>query len=215
MSFGAPFPAGRREVIYSFTASDESASGSSSYSFTGLSFGAVDADRYVVACLSWLGSGSVSSCTIGGVSAAIVIQSASALRNTAICIAKVPTGTTGTVAFSLSASATNAAVAVYRLVGIPSAAAASSATSTASNPTASLNVAKNGVAIGVATAGAGSPPSASWSGITEDCDNNYGSNQCRSSASQKFTTAQTGLTVTCTFSTTAGSAGCFAVFEPA
>ena len=221
MSFGAPFPASRREVLYSFTARAEQTATGAAFNFTGLNFGTADPDRYLVACITWQASvaGVVTACTIGGVAATQVVQSSltTGNRGSAIFIAKVPTGASGTVSISLSDNAGNAAVAVYSVIGIPSAAAASSASSISGNPTASLNVAINGVVIAVAVAGAGSPPSASWSGLTEDCDNNYGTSnfQCRSSASQKFTTAQVGLSVTCTFSTSAGSAGCFAVFEPA
>jgi hypothetical protein len=219
MSFGAPFPASRREVLSTFLAHSEQTATASSYSFTSLSFGMADADRYIVACLTIQASVDgvgITDCTIGGITATQIVQSALAggRRGAAIFIAKVPTGTSGTVAFTLSGNAANASVAVYSVIGGP---AASSTSSTDNAPTASLNIAAHGAVIAVAIAGSGSSPSATWTNLTEDCDNNLGSGnlQCRSSASKSFATAQTGLTTTCTFSTTAGSAGCFAVFEPA
>lgn len=222
MSFGAPFPASRREVNGSFLDHAEQTATASSFSFTGLSFGAADGDRYLVACLTWQASSdgvAITGCTIGGVTASQIVQSvlSPGRRGTAIFIAKVLTGSSVDVSFNLSGNAANASVALYSITGIPSAAAVSSATSTTNAPSTSLNIAQNGFALAVATGAGPGTASASWVGLTEDCDNNFGSGngQCRSSASQKFSAAQTSLSVTCTFTTTVGSAGCFAVFEPA
>ena len=223
MSFGAPFPAGCREVLLTYLDHAEITASATTYNFTGLNFGTLNPDQYIVVCLTWF-AGVLStfiSCTIGGISAtaavSVGVNISGVVRSSAIFVVKVPSGSPGTVSFTLANVGNAAAVAVYSVSGIPSAVPASTATSTANNPTGSLNIARNGAVIAVAAAGAGSSPSATWSGLTEDTDNNYGSGnlQCRSSASAQFSTAQTGLSTTCTFSTTTGSAGCFAVFEPA
>lgn len=219
MSFGAPFPAFRREVTRTFLARSEVTSTTSSYSFAGLNAGAADPDRFLVACVTWQSTagGAITGCTIGGVAATQIVQSAlsGGSRGTAIFIAKVPLGTTATVAFTTSVNGANASVALYSVFGIQSAAAANSASSNAAAPSASIAVANNSVMIAVAAGGSGAPPSASWSGLTEDADNNFGASslQCRSAASDQFASAQT-VNATCTFSASAGSAGCFATFEP-
>jgi len=134
----------------------------------------------------------------------------------AMFIAAVPTGTTADVVITLSDNAADWGCEVYSITGINGTAAAT-ASSSAAAPTATLSCNAGGAMLGMAAASAASSPSASWTGITEDSDFNYGAiNQnCSSSASNNFATAQSSLVMTCTFSTTTASAGTFAAFNPA
>lgn len=219
MAFGAVFPPINSKIDIAFLSKQQQTATASSFNFTGLSFGPEFSTRFIVACVAWQGAAAtLSSATIGGVTATILVQSLNSVgsRGTAIVCAFVPTGTTGTVVANLSISVLNSSVAVYSVDGLKTATASAIATSNANNPTASLNIAENGAVIAVAVAAFSTSPSASWTGLTEDCDDNYGTSNlvCRSTASGEFSTQQVGLAVTCTFSVTASSSGSFVVFDP-
>lgn len=209
-----------QSVVSTFRDRAEQTSTVSTRTFLGIGFGPASSARYLVAAFSWQTSGgaTLSSATIGGIAATILIQLGPVTggRCAALVIAAVPLGTSGAVVANFTTGTLNGAVALYSLIGIGSAAASVVASANATNPGVSLPVAANGTVIGVATGGSAVPPSATWTGLTEDCDNNYGTGnlQCRSSASKNFTQAQASLPVQCTFSTSTGSAGCFAVFNP-
>jgi hypothetical protein len=70
------------------------------YSFTGLDFGAAQDDRYIIGvAVSGTASRSISSATIGGVTARVVVSATGgSARNAGIIIANVPTGTSGAIA---------------------------------------------------------------------------------------------------------------------
>lgn len=99
----------------------------STYTFSGLSFGAADPDRYLVAVVAFRSGNSgitINSLTIGGVTASHVVTSSSAdslETRSAIYIAKVPSGTSGSVVMTLSGTAARAGVSLYSLTGIASA----------------------------------------------------------------------------------------------
>lgn len=217
--FGAPFP-GSNFVIPTFLAHQESATAAASFTFTGLNFGAASPDRYLVACICWEGSPAktLTSCTIGGVAASIICQvngGSTSVNSSAICIALVPTGTSGNVVANFSGSAGETGCSLYSVSGIPAGTASSSATSAANAPTATINVPGGGAVIAVANAiGPSGAPTATWTGLTKDVDAVIGSPRTYSSASAMFSAANPSLSVTCTFSSTNGSSGCFAVFSP-
>lgn len=101
------------------TANTTSTTNTSSYSFASVSLGDAANDRWIVVAISAY-SGSVSaiptSATIGGVSATVLGAVNNSNVVTAIAYAKVTTGATGTIAFTLT-SGENAAISVYRVVG--------------------------------------------------------------------------------------------------
>lgn len=192
----------------------------STFTFPGLTFGAEAPDRYLVACVAWQtgASAQITGVTIGGVAAGLLVASSFSVANraTAMFIALVPTGLTGSVVVTQNAVSLNCSVALYSLDGMSSGAASQVAAPVAINPGAALNVSPNGAVIAVATAGGPASPTATWTNLVEDCDNNYGLGflQCRSSASRNFTTLSTGVVCTCTFTVSTGSTACFAVFNP-
>lgn len=179
---------------------------------------AADDYRYVVAALSWMsnaGDRTLSSPTIGGIAATTLVQgSGSSSRGCAIVIAKVQTGTSGDVAMTLSGACLGATCTTYKVLGILSESAASTATSSANAPTATVNIAANGGFIAIAQARAASAPTTNWTNATEDCDVSYVTFNERSSAHATNEDAVTSLDVTATFTATLGSFGAFATFEP-
>lgn len=170
------------------------------YTYAGLNFGTAAVDRYLVACVTYrVGSAiGISSVTIGGVAATLVIGASSGTAPTvtraAIYIALVPTGTSGNVVVTHSGTVSRAGCSLYSLTGIGSATA--SATSTMTNlaggtfgsftlPNASHVIAcgYNGdgssrISTASANLSAGSPTltatsgasDTTWSGLTEDYD---------------------------------------------
>jgi hypothetical protein len=89
------------------------------YTFAGASIGAADATRRVFAICYWAQASSLtlSSATIAGGAATIHLQatgSPSPFPGQAIISALVPTGTTATIAFTLSGGAISGQVAVFR-----------------------------------------------------------------------------------------------------
>jgi hypothetical protein len=78
------------------------------YSFTGLDFGAAQGDRYIIGvAVSGTAARSISSATIGGVTARVVVSASgggAVDRNAGIVIANVPTGATGTIAVTWRAA---------------------------------------------------------------------------------------------------------------
>lgn len=92
------------------------------YTFSGAAIGTASADRLVVVCAMINATStttySISSITIGGVSAPIVVSS-SLGRNSAIAYLLVPTGTTANIVVNLSGSGTpgRCAVGVFNVKG--------------------------------------------------------------------------------------------------
>lgn len=163
MAFGAPFPGGGLAVTVAGNAAGAATS------FSGVNFGTADGSRYLVVASNALSSigNPPTGCTIGGVSATLVVQ-ASATNvsqiTSQIWIALVPTGTSGTVAFS-GGSISAMSIQVYNLIGLSSATADATTTGTTS---ASLGMQSNGVVFAAAADLFTGSGSASWTGLTGD-----------------------------------------------
>lgn len=179
------------------------------------SFGNAGGGRLLIACCAWqAGVLGTLVCTIGGITATQICQSAlsSGSRTAGIYAAIVPTGTSGSVVLTGGAvQATRDAIYLYSIYDIATINTVS-ATSTALSPTATLNIPANSSSIGIAMGGGVGAPSASWSGITLDQTDQF-SQQATSAAHTDFSTAQTSYAETCTLTGSVGSAGAFAVFS--
>lgn len=119
------------EVITAASSISSSSTDQSSYSFTNQSFGAAETNRVVIAFCHGARQGTaqtISSATIGGVSATILKQTPSGgtYTSTAIIGATVPTGTSGTVALTYSGSLFGCGISVMSLRNVQSLSAASS-----------------------------------------------------------------------------------------
>jgi hypothetical protein len=118
-----------------YGSSANSSANASTYTFSGLTFGAASETRYIAAAVAWRSAGNtndISSVTIGGVTATLVgkarnIGGTNGVSGAHIYIAAVPTGTTGTVVVSLSETAVRAGVSVYALDGLDGATASATA----------------------------------------------------------------------------------------
>ncbi len=196
-------------VLASLTDQEVDATDLTTYTFSTKSFGTATSDRIVVvgiAARSSTGSITISSVTIGGVSATVrasAINAGSGTEFASIYTASVPTGVTGDVVIVFSGGMQRCAVMIYRMVGASSAVPNDSQTDTTLTGqvlSVSMNCPANGVIIGAGFSASGGTAASTWTGITEDADaaletaaNNY------TSASLAFVAQQTGLTVSATF----------------
>jgi hypothetical protein len=183
-----------------------------------MAIGTADSNRYVLVPMSWQGVTTaiiIQTLLVAGITATQLASGgfSGGNRNTGIYIVQIPTGTTANVTATFNSPPGSCNIATFSVSGLISTAANGTAASTAAAPTGSLSCAEFGAMIGCAYGGAGAPPTATWAGITEDYDVNNG-NQGFTVAHTNFSTAQSGLALTCTFSTTAGSSGCFVAFSP-
>lgn len=175
-----------------YTDSQVIAGTASTYTFSGLNFGAASSDRYMICEVGIRNASStfsISSATIGGISAVAAVTSsntgASVQNTAAIFVAAVPTGTSGNFVVNLSAASTRAAATCYAATGLNSATPTATNTSTGDNPSGSLVVSPGGIAIGAEFFGTNpfTIPAATWTNLTKDTDLNVGSVNNFSSAS--------------------------------
>lgn len=112
-------PSGGKSVTYVSRAED--ATDLTTYSFTGLDFGAPTSDRVLIALIRGTGTASrtVNSVSIGGVSATLY-ENVSRTNPGCIAVASVPSGTSGTVSVTFSGACLRAGVGLFRAVGLNS-----------------------------------------------------------------------------------------------
>lgn len=191
----------------------------SSYSFASTAIGTASTDRIVVVgiTVSAASSGatrSVSSVTIGGISATQLSHVVGATWMTAaIYAAAVPTGTTATIAITMSGTCGRCACAVWAMTG-GSITPFDTATDTnaSADPNASIDVPANGGA--VAAAGSATSTTTTWTGLTERVDTALEGFSTHTVASDVFASAQTGLSVTANFAGAADNSMAMASFSP-
>jgi hypothetical protein len=194
------------------------------YTFAAEALGTAVADRCILVEVygrrTTAAATTISSVTVAGNSATDVGQhnlvegAASVVGLYGIAL---PTGTSGDIVVTFSAAMTRAMIAVSTMTGASSCTVASDVESSdANDPTTSaLDVPANGSAIGLCLES--SPSStATWTGLTERHDSIVEALMLASGASTDFTSAQTGLTVTCDIAiNNAGETGIFLSFGPA
>jgi hypothetical protein len=144
------------------------------YSFVGASLGTVSSDRYVVVAATTepLTGTQVNSATIAGVSATITKQDQGGGGGalTAILIAAVPTGATGTIDITYDNSCKNCSISVYTITGLASPTATATQFNRSADPNFSLVVSAGGVALCVAASVANTSCTWSPAGLTENAD---------------------------------------------
>ncbi|MDO8839646.1 MAG: hypothetical protein Q7V31_12035 [Parvibaculum sp.] len=118
--------ASRAIVTYQASSLAQDNTNQITYTFTGRPFGPAAADRVIIAVLSWEQNSSARdfvSATIGGVAATLHVERTRVQAGSAIISALVPAGTSGTISFTLSATANSGGVAgVYAVTGLVNAA---------------------------------------------------------------------------------------------
>lgn len=175
------------------------------YTFSAQSVGTAAADRYIICGVSGRssdgGARTISSVTIGGVTATLNVQMVNSGNVQGIACALVPTGTTADVVVVFSSTMTNADIALYSTSGLTSTSANDTGTSTANVGTYALNVAAGGVAVALMKSD-DETSVATWAGLTETYDEADANSNDISGAAAAFATTQTNLTVSCTWDKT-------------
>lgn len=147
------------------------------YTFSTQSLGSAAADRFIICAVTGRasdgGARTISSVTIGGVSATINAQVDTSGTSTGIVCAAVPSGTTGDVVVTWSDTMTDANIALYRCTGLSSATALATATSAADPGVGTVIIKTGGIIIGIATDDDGSH-TCTWTGLTENYDEGTG-----------------------------------------
>lgn len=180
------------------------------YTFTSQSFGAAHGKRYMLAfvCGTHTSSRTVSSVTIGGISATVQGSQVEGGSGGTTCmsglyLAAVPTGTSGTVEVTWSSGVSRCGIIIYRLVGINPTAydTGSDITVSADAVSDTMNVTAGGVIIGgVVHRGTVTARTTSWTNVTEDVDETVEGDTTQSSGNVKSGGAQSGLAITATAS---------------
>jgi len=200
-----------------FTDSSIDDTNATTYTFTSQALGTAASNRKIVVAANAhtdLGADpvTVSSMTVAGIAASLVVRHQNADRTVELWQADVPTGTTGDIVVNLSASSPKrAAIGVWAVYGAQSA-AHDTGTSAANPLTDTLNIPAGGVAIGAAQS---ANSTFTWTNLTEDFDDTLESFGQHSGASAAFATIQTGLAITATQSNNSSPGLVLASWGPA
>lgn len=196
------------------TASD--GTNQTNYTFASQNFGNATATRHIICTVTGRStdgtSRSIVGVSIGGVSATENAQSENGTTGNVagIFCAEVPTGTSGNVLVVFSDTMTCADIALYSANNLVSTNETDAGTS--STGTYDIDVVAGGFVVAVCKSN-NPPATATWAGVTEDFDEQDGNGDDKSGGSASFTTTQTNLTVSCTFTATANTIYAAASFE--
>jgi hypothetical protein len=183
-----------RAKVLTYRESRAGTSNVTAYTETSVDFGAADPGRYVVVAVTSEDGGAIVSGTIGGVSATILVQVASAPVSIALLLAAVPTGATGTVTVNFTSTSDHHSIDVWSLSGIDSPTPIDTDSTTASG---GLTLTSVGQGVVVACIISNDGVTHTWTGATEVSDQSLGGGQAASSsASGTTTSASTVVTPT-------------------
>lgn len=202
-----------------FLQSANNAGNNSTYTFSSQNFGAAAADRYIIVAVHLdfsNQSNSVSSVTIGGVTATHLGTQTGNQYLTAFYMALVPTGTSGNVVVTCSTIALAGAIGMWSATGIHSVPAIVK-TNNAEDPTATVDIPAGGAV--VAAAYSPTNTTTSWTNLTERYDAVFAdgaSNHTITGASDNFASQTNARAITADFGspTTGRSTGVFVVLLP-
>lgn len=188
--------AGRSTTV---TATDSafSVTNLTTYTFTAMSLGTASENRYILVGIS-ARSGTaetISTVTVGGISATQVIDFQDSTSNAGLFIAAVPTGATGNVVVTFTGAMVRAAVGLWAVTGLRSTTPFDTATDGVSAYSAAIDIPARGFAVGIAFSH--ETGSLTWTNLTEDFDifMNDNNNGNAGFASLYSINGQTNLTV--------------------
>tara|TARA_R100001244_G_scaffold122764_1_gene92411 strand:- start:394 stop:1068 length:675 start_codon:yes stop_codon:yes gene_type:complete len=206
MMSAASISAAANVTLASYTQSGDNAL-RTVYTFSDQALGDAAADRKIVVITAGgSASAAVSSITIAGVSAALVLDIGTSETNGEMWQADVPTGTSGTIVVTYGSAIHNTGIGTFRITGAGTGPSAPSdtATDTDSDPIElTITVPKGGVCI--AGACDDSTSTHTWAELTEVYDTAVSGSRMHTGALLNSETLETDLPVTCTFSNQTGS----------
>ncbi len=189
----------------------EDAANLTTYTFSSQAIGTAKYDRRVIVGVSWNSSQTISSATIGGVSADIIVQHNSGANRCGIIIAAVPTGTTADVVITFSGGLSRCGIGVWSATGLSSNTAVDSDWATAvSNVSTSVTIdtVADGFTVAIACGFISAGATCSWANVTERYDTSMDTSGIHSGADAS--TSGSTITPTPTFSTGGTSGVCAA-----
>lgn len=217
-----------RIPVVAFVGTNLNAANQTTYTFTDEPVGVANHDRVVVVCIGAATSGvseTISSATIGGLSASIINQAATDSGTdeaiSGIITRFLPAGTTATIAITFSGACLNCGIAVYTLRGTGGLTAANNTDTTINNSgtatTLDYTLPANSAAVFVSCQDGGSTETCTWTAgttdPTEDSDFSIEVDTEMSSASIVKQQAAVGVTNTIsTWSNTGRVSSCVAVW---
>lgn len=177
-------------VTFLQTATD--ATNLTTYTFASQNLSVATATRFIIASITGRsddgGARTISSVTIGGVTATINAQTGSSGSCAGIACANVPTGSTGDVVVVWSGGMTDCAVSLHYFLDLDSATALGTGTSTADPGTATVAYQTGGIMVAVSRNDDGSA-TATWTNGTEDYDTADATGNDISGASTEYATS--------------------------
>jgi hypothetical protein len=199
----APSSAAPPPPSLEFRVSAVDATDLTTYTFSTVDIGVADSTRRVIVGVAGAAGAArtLSSATIGGVSATIHTNLSSADHSSLISVL-VPTGTTATIVLTFSGGMISAGIGVYRLINETVSTPHATATDTTLSAgvlSTTIDVPSNGALVAVCKGFAAiSPPTYTWSGATERYDQTVESADSHSGASETGLGSETGRTVSAT-----------------
>lgn len=139
--------------------------------FSSMSFGAASTDRYLVCVCTMSSASTLTSVTIGGVSATTLASLSNSTNQMIVAIAAVPTGTTGNVVLNGFSGSGTMYAAIYSVRGTTRPTSGASSTSASSSFSTTLNVAPGSFVIGTSL-WAFNNSTFTWTGVTQDATDN-------------------------------------------
>lgn len=205
-------------MAYAYLQSAQSGTDLSTYTFAAQNLGSAASDRFIACTINGRsndgGARTITSVTIGGVTATQACLANNSGSHCAIFSAAVPSGATGDVVVTWSSTMGDCTIALHSHYGAFSTTPTSAVTDTTTPLSQSINVAAGGFAVGISTSDSGSA-TATWAGITEKFDDATASSNDQSGAGDGFASVQTGLTVSCTWTVESRISFAVASFEVA
>lgn len=205
-------------ITFAYETTLASTSDLTTYTFAGADIGTADTARCVIVSALSRKAGAahtLSSMTIGGVSATIIQNQNNTVTNSdtaALAAAIVPTGATGDIVVTWSTGVLRTQIGIWTAINTDNCTTPSdSDASTAADPSVTLTIPAGGVAVGSGLSAAAS--SATWTGMTENFDTTLESFVTVTGASTS-TPATGNLTVTIDFAASTETAGVFATWAP-
>jgi hypothetical protein len=201
-------------ATFSWTDNAFDTSNSTAYTFSGKTIGTAASNRSVIVGVQGGdGTATVSTLTVGGVSASYVTRVQNGSQTMELWKAAVPTGTTADVVVTWSGGQNRCAMGCGAAYGAATSATAT-ASSTANPMAASLAIPANGFGLGYGCDG-GSGGTYTWTNLTEAFDAAAGAEGLSHSGASLNVTGAASATRTCTQSGSSAPTLLLASFGPA
>jgi len=184
------------------------------YTFSSVSFGDASSGRVIVvnAGAGTSGSRTISSVTIGGVTATQAAQASMSESCNGTFYAVVSSGTSGDIVVTYSGSCNRSGIGVWGLAGAAATASDTASDSGGTTVALTMSIPASGAAIG---GGYTNGATHSWTNLTENFEQNPEASHLHSGASASFEAEQTDLAIVLTLSSASMETGSAVSFGPA